>query len=106
VYPSASFSAFEIAAPIPRDPPVTIATLLMLLVSSGCRCPVLSGIIWGFEAARGSPALISERSVALDAERHAHAAADAQRREALLGVPALHLEQQRVENTRAGCADG
>ena len=44
-------------------------------------------------------------SVALDAHGDAHAAADAQRGEALLGVAALHLVQQRVEHARAGGAD-
>jgi hypothetical protein len=34
----------------------------------------------------------------LDAERHAHAAADAKRSEAFLGVALLHFEEQRVEH--------
>ena len=37
--------------------------------------------------------------------RDAHAAADAQRGETLLGVAALHLEQQRVQDARARRAD-
>src|SRR5579871_2991965 len=43
--------------------------------------------------------------IALDAHRDAHAAADAQRGEALLGVALLHLEQQRGEHARARGAD-
>ena len=38
---------------------------------------------------------------ALDRQRHAHAAADAQRRDPLLGPTALHLVQQRDEDAAA-----
>ena len=41
----------------------------------------------------------------LDAHGDAHAAADAQRRQALLGVALLHLVQQRDQHARAGGAD-
>ena len=44
-------------------------------------------------------------SVACNAHRNTHAAADAQRGEAFLGVALLHLEQQRGEHARAGRAD-
>src|SRR4051794_9159594 len=44
-------------------------------------------------------------SIACDAHRDAHAAADAQRGEALLGVALLHLVQQGHQHARAGCAD-
>src|SRR5579859_4324312 len=69
------------ALPIPRVPPVTSATLLML-VSSGYRC--------------GS---------AFDSERDAHAAADAQGSETLLGVTLLHFVQQGDQNAGARGAD-
>ena len=45
-------------------------------------------------------------SVAFHAHGDAHAAADAQGGQALLGVAALHLEQQRIEHARARGADG
>src|SRR5436190_5747301 len=43
--------------------------------------------------------------IARDAHRNSHAAADAQRREALFGVTLLHFVEQRDENARARCAD-
>ena len=46
------------------------------------------------------------RSVALDAHGDAHAAADAQRRQALFCVALLHFMDQRHQNPRAGRADG
>src|ERR1700722_19794754 len=42
---------------------------------------------------------------ALHAERDAHAAADAERGETLLGVALLHLVQQRHQDAGAGSAD-
>src|SRR5258707_10203941 len=44
-------------------------------------------------------------SVACDAHSNPHAAADAQRGEALLGVALLHLVQQRDQHAGAGSAD-
>src|SRR3954469_2392986 len=44
-------------------------------------------------------------SAARDAHRNSHAAADAQRRQALFGVTFLHFVEQRDENARAGRAD-
>src|SRR5204863_8174086 len=46
-----------------------------------------------------------KRSVALDAKGDAHAAADAQGREALLRVALLHFVDERGENPRARGAD-
>src|SRR5437588_9992774 len=43
--------------------------------------------------------------IARDAHRNSHAAADAQRREALLGVTLLHFVEQGHQNARARCAD-
>src|SRR5262249_47795061 len=43
--------------------------------------------------------------LALDAQGDAHAAADAQRREAFFGVAFLHFVQQGHEHARAGGAD-
>src|SRR5215213_2028086 len=65
---------------MPRVPPVTTAT--RAIYSSPLCC-----------------------SLPLHAHRDAHAAADAERGEALLGVALLHLEQKRGEHARAGCAD-
>src|SRR5690625_6577403 len=45
-------------------------------------------------------------SVAGQAHGNAHAAADAERRDRLLGVAARHLEQQGVEHSGTGSADG
>src|ERR1035438_5806321 len=42
---------------------------------------------------------------ALHAHGDAHAAADAKRGEALLGIPLLHFVEQRRQNARAGGAD-
>src|SRR5450759_5189786 len=44
-------------------------------------------------------------SVACNAHGDAHAAADAQSGEALLGIALLHFMQQRHQHARAGCAD-
>ena len=44
--------------------------------------------------------------VACDAHRDAHAAADAQGGETLLGIALLHFVQQRHQHARAGGADG
>src|ERR1700745_1325852 len=66
---------------MPRVPPVTNATRVM------SNSPLGNG------------------SVACDAHRDAHAAADAQRGEALLGIALLHLVQQRDQHARAGRAD-
>src|SRR3954471_15040360 len=49
--------------------------------------------------------LNNRRSIACEAHRDAHAAADAQRGEALLGIALLHLMQQRHQHARAGSAD-
>src|SRR5947208_7174509 len=40
-----------------------------------------------------------------DAHRNSHAAADAQRRQALLGVTLVHFVEQRDQNARARCTD-
>src|SRR5689334_12536512 len=47
-------------------------------------------------------AVVSER---LETHGNTHAAADAERGEALPGTTTLHLEQERVEDAGAGCAD-
>src|ERR1700744_6521287 len=43
--------------------------------------------------------------VAREAHGDAHAAADAERGEALLGIALLHFVQQRDQHARAGCTD-
>ena len=58
----------------------------------------------GSNAERASPVTF-RRSDRLDAHGHAHAAADAERGEALLGAGTLHLVQQGGEDPRAGRAD-
>src|SRR5512135_909405 len=80
---------------MPRVPPVTTATLL---ISKLPKSFFLSGAkLRGFAPKAGS---------ALDGQRNAHPAADAQRRQALLGLAARHLVQQRDEHARARGADG
>src|SRR6056297_2939457 len=117
------------AAPIPRDPPVTSAVLAM--ISSAMAWFVTWLPVWqpernnvaqeilcaaadaGHGPAKGHRVPVppdpcpftARRSRALDAERDAHAAADAQRGDAPLGVAALHLEQQRVEHPAARGTD-
>src|SRR6056297_2264001 len=113
------------AAPIPRDPPVTSAVLAM--ISSAMAWFVTWLPVWqpernnvaqeilcaaadaGHGPAKGHRVPVppdpcpftARRSRALDAERDAHAAADAQRGDALPGVAALHLEQERVDHAAA-----
>src|SRR5215470_20422997 len=57
--------------------------------------------------AGGAPGAAAEASgsVAGDAHGNTHAAADAQGRQALLGIAALHLEQKRIENAGTGGPD-
>src|SRR5579862_902830 len=71
-------------------------------VTSATRFVVVIGLLLLF----GSPLsgyVIGPLS--LDRQRHAHAAADAQTREPLVGVSADHLVQQRDEYAAAGCAN-
>src|ERR1043166_36352 len=58
-------------------------------------------------AARAAPPPAAERmsASALDTHGDAHAAADAERREPLLGIALLHFMQQGHEHARARCAD-
>src|SRR5438445_9425995 len=71
----------EIASPMPRVPPVTTATRAI-------TCP---------------PSALA--LLALHAHRDAHAAADAERGEALLGIAPLHLMQKRHQHARTGSPD-
>src|SRR5437763_2321958 len=52
-----------------------------------------------------SPSYMFVRSAAFDAHRNSHAAADAQRREALLHAALLHFVEQGHEDARPGCPD-
>src|ERR1700724_3609454 len=67
---------------MPRVPPVTNATRVML------------------------NSLLGNGSVASYAHGDPHAAADAERGKALLGIALLHLVQQRHQHARTGCANG
>jgi hypothetical protein len=93
-----SFSCSETIPPIPRVPPVTIATLDISLscFSSSAASILVSGVIpAGFLGAHSPAGSCREytpiASVALYAHGDAHAAADAERGEAFLGVPLLHF---------------
>src|SRR3954467_11257883 len=104
---------------MPRVPPVTTATRATPLslqqfllrgraiTRSSCQTPALcrkSGTLSNAEHRpwrRASRA----RSAALDAHRDAHAAADAERGETLLGIAPLHLVEERDQHARAGRAD-
>src|SRR5690606_5215499 len=94
------------AAPIPRDPPVTSATLDIALLplagnqaAGGCmRLPfdLLS---------LPDPEPVRALAHPFHAHGHAHAASDAQGRKPLPCAAALHLEDNRVENARAQSPD-
>src|SRR5262245_53853884 len=97
------------AWPMPRVPPVTNATRVIVdflpfsrsrLNEIPGRANAGRGFLLSCSAKWGGPT-----SIALDAHGNAHATADAQGGKSLLGVAPLHLEQQRVEHARAGCAD-
>src|SRR5680860_1148288 len=101
---------------MPRVPPVTRATR-PIASSLGARWRRLLRDkirVWGGKRpphtkiyARGRDLVaLDAHLVALDAHGDAHAAADAQRGEALLGVRLLHLVQQRNQDTRARRTDG
>src|SRR6476661_2349437 len=91
------------AAPIPRVPPVTTATRAMMFprLVDGRVAPVFTQT--ETRAVRRRRAVL--KRLPFDAERDAHAAADAESGEALLGAAALHFMQQRREHARAGRAD-
>src|SRR5262245_47660050 len=87
---------------MPRVPPVTIATRPAIVSSQVVRAQETN--------TRPGASLISIRCrrrapLAFHAHSNAHAAADAQRREALLGAALLHLEQQGREHAGARSAD-
>src|SRR5262249_27695818 len=97
------------AWPMPRVPPVTSATRVILdfLPFSRSR---LNEILGRANAGRGFLLSCSAKcggptSIALEAHGNAHAAADAQGGKSPLGVTPLHLKQQRVEHARAGSTD-
>src|SRR5687767_3258842 len=94
-----SASPLATAAPIPRVPPVTSTTLV--IVSS--HAAALTGRL-ELQVSRAT-ASAAAGSVALDAHGDAHAAADAKRRKAPLRVAPLHLEKQGREHARAGRPD-
>src|SRR5215471_2844010 len=79
------------ASPRPPMPPVTSATrfLLSAIASSWTR--------WSMPLQR--------KTLALDRQRHAHAATDAQRREPFLRVAPRHLIEQRDQHAAARRAD-
>src|SRR4029077_17384166 len=93
------------AAPMPRVPPVTNATRGMMLLphltssngttedgrqTTDIRRPYLSSVV---------------RCLSLHAHRNAHAAADAQCGETLLGIALAHLVEQRHQHAGARGAD-
>src|ERR1700693_3721109 len=84
---------------MPRVPPVTIATRAM--PSSLLN----DGKLKGRSTKSVPPSALSSASLSLYAHRDAHAAADAQRGEALLEVALLHLVQQRHQHAGARGAD-
>src|SRR5215510_8147251 len=116
---------------MPRVPPVTSATRAMFAslavpLPGACRFVGLASrhlneimfrsgrLPAHFDPSRGRRAALAWRPVAdcgvarpstLDAERDAHAAADAERGQALVRIALLHLVQQRDEHTGARGAD-
>src|SRR5215208_2033462 len=103
---------------MPRVPPVTTATRA-IYSSPLCCCHSLKTFMPStrpgmMQVGRSiamvcalplRASLLDACSLPLHAHGDAHAAADAERGEALLGVALLHLEQKRGEHARAGCAD-
>src|ERR1700722_14299284 len=77
---------------MPRVPPVTTAPLLMF------PSLIFSGGLWDLP--------FDSTASALDRQRYSHAAADAERRQALLGVAPPHFVQQRHQHAGARGADG
>ena len=100
-----------IAAPMPRVPPVTNCNarhaLLLPEFFYNRRFDDLDISKNAFRrSALHALSTVHVRGLtALHAHRNAHAAADAQRGEALLGVAPLHLVEQRHQHARAGRAD-
>src|SRR6478752_999112 len=98
------------AAPIPRVPPVTRATL-----------PISRSSLWALlrrfaffkskigpaadEPARGLCTPYKRDLITLHAHGDAHATTDAERGKPLLGVALLHLMQERDQDARAGRAN-
>src|SRR3954468_24426451 len=87
---------------MPREPPVTSATraIRSSLVVVSRQSSVVNG--------RCAPLTNDDRpltTLPLDAHRDAHAAADAERREALLGVAPAHLVEERDQDAGARGAD-
>src|SRR5262249_48355478 len=90
----AAFSAFEIAAPMPRVPPVTTATRAM-------TSSVPDGSKQGTGGGSFRRLTSIFRPLPLHAHCNAHAAADAQRGEAFFCMPFLHLVEQRHQHAGA-----
>src|SRR5438309_9335239 len=89
----------EIASPMPRVPPVTTAT--RAISSSLCsRLPCLSIFSTSFFRK------LARLELPLDAHGDAHAAADAERRQPLLGIAPGHLVEERDQHPRARGPDG
>src|SRR5580658_1252849 len=105
------------AAPIPRVPPVTNA--MRAIKSSQFFRLVMPGLVPGTPVlfatslktwmAGTSPAMTFSEArkpkLSFQAHRDAHAAADAQRGEALFGIPLLHLIEQRHQHAGSRRAD-
>src|SRR4051794_16939317 len=90
------------AAPMPRVPPVTNAT--RAIISSryhryGRRLPAIFLVITNAAERRELPVS------ALEAHRDAHAAADAQRGQALLRIALLHFVQEGDQHARTRRTD-
>src|SRR5436853_4638812 len=115
IYPT-PLSALRIARPMPRVPPATTATLAIFFLPSNHNrlrrageaqrnAHVRAAPGWRVALRCTRPTVSVHASVARDAHRNPHAAADAQRRQALFGVALLHFVEQRHQNARAGRAD-
>src|SRR6202162_1739564 len=95
---------------MPRVPPVTTATRAMMhssRISDRLFCARSRRLAQGSgrSAAQHRALRPEASSVALHAHGNAHAAADAERRKALLGIALLHLVEQRDQYPRPGSAD-
>src|SRR5258707_2921108 len=89
----------QIALPMPPMPPVTNTTRF------GTGCSAVRSVCCSCLNRSTACIAFSFPLLAFDGHGHAHAAADAQRGEALLRVALLHFVQQRDEDAAARSAD-
>src|SRR5438270_8130507 len=93
--------------PMPPMPPVTYATFCVMFSLLFCAAAVpRAWSPWRPRSIGFARSIDAECDPStLDGQRDTHAAADAQRSDALLRVAALHFMQQRDQDAAARCTD-